>query len=313
MVGHDRAVLGRDGRAFDQRQQVALHALAADIAANPFRAGANLVDLVQKDDAVVFDRLDGDAHHLFIIQQLVAFFGDQHVIALGDRQLLLFRLAAEGFAEHVVQVDHAHLRAGHTGDVHGRQLHAAAILDLQLNLAVGKFAGAQHLPELRAGFLAGVLADQGGQHPLFRRQLRLGRHLDAHALPRHVNGVIQQVADDAFDVAADIADLGELRRLQLDEGRLRQLRQAAGDFGLADAGRADHQDVFRQHLLTHLAFQLLPAPAIAQRDGDGALRVLLTDDVAVEFRDDFSRAEGGGAHGAHGAASRLSTVIWSLV
>jgi hypothetical protein len=47
------------------------------------------------------------------------------------------------------------------------------------------------------------------------------------------------------DVAADIADLGELGRLDLQERRLRQLGQPAGDLGLAAAGGADHQDVLR--------------------------------------------------------------------
>ena len=59
VVGLHRPVLGRDRRALDQRQQVALHALAADIAAVAALAGADLVDLVEEDDAVVLGR--GDA------------------------------------------------------------------------------------------------------------------------------------------------------------------------------------------------------------------------------------------------------------
>ena len=39
VVGLDHAVLGRDGRAFDQRQQVALHALARDVGAVRFASG----------------------------------------------------------------------------------------------------------------------------------------------------------------------------------------------------------------------------------------------------------------------------------
>ena len=82
-----------------------------------------------------------------------------------------------------------------------------------------------------------------------------------------------QIAHDLLDVAADIADFGEFGRFDLDERRLRQLRQPARDFGLADAGRADHQDIFRQHFLAQFVGELLPAPAVAQRDGDGALGV----------------------------------------
>ena len=103
---------------------------------------------------------------------------------------------------------------------------------------------------------------------------------------------LDQVAHDLLDVAADIADLGELGRLDLDERRLGQAGQPARDLGLADAGRADHQDVLGQHLVAQLGRQLLAAPAVAQRDGDRALGVVLADDVAVELGDDLARAEG---------------------
>ena len=39
VVGLDHAVLGGDGGAFDQRQQVALHALARHIGARRFPSG----------------------------------------------------------------------------------------------------------------------------------------------------------------------------------------------------------------------------------------------------------------------------------
>src|SRR3546814_5516487 len=64
VVGLDRAVLGADGAALDQRQQIALHAFARDIrAAGVLAALADLVDLVDEDDAVFFgvaDRLGAD-------------------------------------------------------------------------------------------------------------------------------------------------------------------------------------------------------------------------------------------------------------
>ena len=53
VVGLDRAVLGRDGGALDQRQQVALHALAADVRTHAALARADLVDLVEEHDAVL--------------------------------------------------------------------------------------------------------------------------------------------------------------------------------------------------------------------------------------------------------------------
>ena len=59
MIGLHAAVLGRDGGAFDQRQQIALHAFARYVAADAAVARADLVDLVEKDDAVILDGFDG--------------------------------------------------------------------------------------------------------------------------------------------------------------------------------------------------------------------------------------------------------------
>ena len=95
---------------------------------------------------------------------------------------------------------------------------------------------------------------------------------------------LDEVAGDLLDIAADIADLGELGRLDLEERRLGEPGQAARDLGLAAPGRADHQDVLRQHLLAQLGRQLLAAPAVAQRDRDGALGLVLADDDSGRAR-----------------------------
>jgi hypothetical protein len=57
----------------------------------------------------------------------------------------------------------------------------------------------------------------------------------------------------------------------------------------------DHEDVLGRDLGRRLLVDLLAAPAVAQRDGHGALGVLLADDVAVELGDDLL-----GGHGRHG-------------
>ena len=119
--------------------------------------------------------------------------------------------------------------------------------------------------------------------------MRARLHVLALALARLRDRDLDQVAHDLLDVAADIADLGELGRLDLEERRARELRQPARNLGLADAGRADHQDVLRQHLLAQLVVELQPPPAVAQRDRDRALGVGLADDEAVELGNDFAR------------------------
>ncbi len=110
----------------------------------------------------------------------------------------------------------------------------------------------------------------------------------ALVLLHHGDRDLDEVADDLLDIAADIADFGELRRLDLEEGRIGEFGEAARDLRLAAAGRPDHQNVLRHHLVAHRAFETQPAPAVAQRDGDGALGLFLADDEAVEFGDDFA-------------------------
>src|SRR6185369_4148587 len=97
-----------------------------------------------------------------------------------------------------------------------------------------------------------------------------------------------EVADNTVDVAADVADLGKLRRLDLEEGRARELRETPRNLRFADARRPDHQNVFRQDLVAEASCDLLSPPTIAQCDGDGALCIGLADDIAVEFGDDFA-------------------------
>jgi hypothetical protein len=49
------------------------------------------------------------------------------------------------------------------------------------------------------------------------------------SLPRLRDRHFDQIAHDLLDVAADIADLGELGGLDLDEGRAGKLGQPAGN------------------------------------------------------------------------------------
>ena len=137
----------------------------------------------------------------------------------------------------------------------------------------------------------------------------LGALLGAHAhaalllLQHQRHADLGEVADDRLDVAPDVADLGELRGLHLEEGRLGHLRQTAGDLGLPDAGGPDHDDVLGGDLVAQILGHLLPAPAIAQRDRHRALRVALPDDVAVQLGDDLAGGEG--AESAHGSVTRV--------
>ena len=107
----------------------------------------------------------------------------------------------------------------------------------------------------------------------------------------HVDGQLHEIADHRFHIPPDIAHLGEFRRLDLDEGRVVEFGKPPGDFGLADAGGPDHDDVLRGDLLPQLLRDILAAPAVPERDRHGPLGLLLADDVLIQFFDDLPRCQ----------------------
>ena len=169
-------------------------------------------------------------------------------------------------------------------------------LRLDLDFLVVEFAGAQFPAKRIARRGAGIGADQRIEHAVLGGELSAGLHVLALALAGLRDRDLDEIADDLLDVAADIADLGEFGGFDLDERRAGQFGQPPRDLGLADAGRPDHEDVLRQHLLAQQAGELQPPPAVAQRDRDRALGVGLADDEAVEFGNDFTGGEVG--HGS---------------
>src|SRR5262245_3231262 len=312
VVGLHRPVFGADGRALDQRQEIALHAFAADIGADALRARADLVDLVEEDDAVILDVPDRLLHDHVAVDQLVGFLAQENVEGIAHGDLARLGARAEGFAQHVGKIDHADLAAGHAGDLEGR--HRRRIGDLDLDLAVVELARAQTLAEGLAGRERCARADQSVEHALLGIELGLGGDLFALGIAHEPDARFEQIAHDLIDVAADVTHFGEFGGLDLDEGRARELGQAPRNLSLADAGRADHEDVLGQNLLAHVLVELLPAPAIAERDGDGALGVALTDDVAVELGDDLAGGKTGHRYlTRYLPVSSVSTTTSSLV
>ena len=89
VVGLQRPVLRRDGRTLDQRQEVALDALAADRSAANV-ADRDLVDLVEEDDPVRLRIRQGDAVDVVGVDALVGLFLGQPLECV--RHLELARL-----------------------------------------------------------------------------------------------------------------------------------------------------------------------------------------------------------------------------
>jgi hypothetical protein len=115
-----------------------------------------------------------------------------------------------------------------------------------------------------------------------------------HCAPALAHQLIRplEIAHDRVDVAADVAHLGELGGLDLEEGRAGEARQPARDLGLADPGGADHDDILGGDLVAQLGGQLLAPPAVAERHRDRALGGGLADDVAIELGHDLARGQG---------------------
>jgi hypothetical protein len=175
-------VLGGDGGALDQRQQIALHTLARDVGTGTAFAAADLVDLVEEHDAVVLDRLDGFLQHLVAVEQLVGFLGNEDLVGFRDRDPSRLGAAAAELPENIADRDGAHLRPRHAGYLEHR--HALGRLHLDLDLLVVELAGAQSLAKGVFGGGAGAGADQRVEHALLGVQLGARAHVLALAFAR---------------------------------------------------------------------------------------------------------------------------------
>ena len=142
VIGPHVAVAGLDGRALDDRQQVALHALPRHVRAAAF-AGDDFVEFVQEDDAHVLGQFDGRVVDLLRVQQRVALLFEQHVASLGDGHFPVRRGLRQDLLEHALEV-HIHLFQAQAADHDG----GGFLLDRQLDAALVEFAGGQHGPHL---------------------------------------------------------------------------------------------------------------------------------------------------------------------
>ena len=206
----------------------------------------------------------------------------------------MYGFAAPHILEHALDLRGQVFHSRRSEDLHlGRNLG-----DFDFDFLVVEFALAQALAKFLSG--AGVVPRFAGresnfarwrkqhvQNPLFCKILGpvsdLERFLFAHLLDRHLD----KVANDRINILTNVADFGELGRFNLDERRISEAGEAPRDFGLADAGRAYHEDVLRRDLVAQGLGDFAAAPAIAKGDCDSALGRVLSDDVLVQFVDDF--------------------------
>src|SRR5690606_4798365 len=278
-----RSVFGRHRRDFNERKEVPLHTLARNTRAQATLARGNLVDLVEKDDAVILRSSQRTADYLVLIEQLVGFVIDQELVGIANGGLDgLGAPAAHRLLQHVVNVQHADISAGKAGNLEAAKA-AARIGHLDLDLLVVKLPVPELLAETVArGWTCGA-AHKCLQHALLSVHVRARLNALAHLLAREPDGNLHEIAHDLLHVAADLAHFGKLGGLHLDEGGAGELGEPARNLSLAHAGRADHQNVLRHHLLAQSRLELLPAPAVAKRDSHRTLCLALAADVAVEL------------------------------
>ena len=214
-----------------------------------------------------------------MVETLFGFFLDQFLPRIGDLHLAPFQIVlAKGLAHHFAKIDHPDI-ATHAGNFHR---HRGTVRHLDFNFDLVHVPVANALAECFACRLACRVASQRFQYALHRGCLGGFAHMFAAALFFQTHGLFGQIAGNLFDVAADIADFGEFGGLDLDEWRIGQLGQSAGNLGLAATRGANHQDVFGRNLVAQIGAETLAAPAIAQRNGNCPLRVRLANDMFVE-------------------------------
>ena len=100
MVRLHRAVFGGDRGAFDQGEQVALHAFAGDAAAAHV-THRDLIHLIQEHDAVGFGIAHGFTLDILIIEALVRLFGQQRLPGGVHLHLAALGAAAHRLGHHV--------------------------------------------------------------------------------------------------------------------------------------------------------------------------------------------------------------------
>ena len=218
VVGLDRTMLGRDRGAFNQWQKIALHALAADVGPLAFGACADLVDLVEKHDAAVFDSVNGILDDLFLIEELVAFLRQQDIVTGLHVHAPGFGTPAESLGHHVGKIDDAGRTAGHAGNV--KAGNAAGIGDLNFNLLAVQLTRAQFLAEGFAGGFGSAGADQGFDDAGFGVEPGLSIDILAPRRLHHGDAGLEKIANDLIDIATHITHFSKFGGFDLDEGRI---------------------------------------------------------------------------------------------
>src|SRR5437764_808684 len=107
----------------------------------------DLVELVEEDDAALFDALDGLACDVLLVNEFVRFLLNDHLAPFAGAPLFSLWFAAEPSLHHVLDVDTHFLAALRREDLEGR---IALLLDVELDFALFEFSSVEPPAELLA-------------------------------------------------------------------------------------------------------------------------------------------------------------------
>jgi len=221
---------------------VALHALARDVGPLHLRPGRDLVDLVEKHDAVLLDIQERLRLDLFVMIRRAASSSESAFNRILDFQLARAALAAAQILETCPGSVASDPPCGGAKISICAETAASSIRFLVVEFAFAQFltkllprrpipASSASPPGTAAVPRAAAAGHRARDPPRIRARSRMTRIAARGILDRRLG----QVADDGIDVAADIADFGDLVASTLMKA-VASLPGRPSDLGLANAG-----------------------------------------------------------------------------
>src|ERR1700683_1956273 len=153
MIGANHTITGIHSGAFNNGENVALHALARNVGTVPALAPGDFVDLIQEYNSCVLNPVNRHASDLVHIDEALLFFLNEIFESLIHLHLALLGATAEDVRQHVLDVD-IHLFNTLVG--HNFKGGEIALADIDLNLAFVELALAQLLAQLFASARRGL-------------------------------------------------------------------------------------------------------------------------------------------------------------
>ncbi len=120
-------------------------------------------------------------------------------------------------------------------------------------------------------------------HLLFRSARSLYGNFRRLFVLHQTERAFHQIAHHALYVLADVTDFGIFGCLYLNKRRFYEFGKAARDLCFADARRTFHDNIFGRDLLAQFRRKLRPSVSVSECNGNRLFRLVLPDNVLIEF------------------------------